>query len=144
MPILLLTGVVLSDVEDSIPVCQRSAAVARRRWPGTSRQDRVRKLYVSLSRDGYMRSALTCGTVFWNFPSQRGSIVRTMLHGISNILSFTFIQLRNRLEAAKDAKAGYETQVEELQAQIEREKAVRPESVCVLQSFACSVVTWHE
>lgn len=71
----------------------------------------VKEVLQSLVDDGLVQAdKIGSGNFFWNFPSQRGSI------------------LRNRLEAAKDAKAGYETQVEELQAQIEREKAVRPES----------------
>lgn len=46
-----------------------------------------------------------------------------------HVLSW-FFQVRNRLATGRNAKWGHNSQVEELEASIEREKAVRPESVC--------------
>ncbi|KAN0091008.1 Meiotic nuclear division protein 1 [Tylopilus felleus] len=72
----------------------------------------VKEVLQSLVDDGLVQGdKIGSSNFFWSFPSQRGSI------------------LRNRLDAAKGAKKNHENQVAELGAAIERERAVRPESV---------------
>lgn len=53
----------------------------------------------------------------------------------------SFFQVRNRLDTSKNAHSCHNSQLEELVASIEREKVVRPESVC-FNSFVN--VSWVE
>ncbi|KAF8844721.1 meiotic nuclear division protein 1 [Paxillus ammoniavirescens] len=71
----------------------------------------VKEVLQSLVDDGLVQSdKIGSSNFFWSFPSQRGSIIR------------------NKLGAAKEAKASYENQVAELRAALERERAMRPEN----------------
>ncbi|KIJ67711.1 hypothetical protein HYDPIDRAFT_107183 [Hydnomerulius pinastri MD-312] len=71
----------------------------------------VKEVLQSLVDDGLVQSdKIGSSNFFWSFPSQRGGIIR------------------NKLDAAKEAKANRASQLGELRATLEREKAMRPES----------------
>ncbi|KAF9244879.1 meiotic nuclear division protein 1, partial [Melanogaster broomeanus] len=71
----------------------------------------VKEVLQSLVDDGLVQGdKIGSSNFFWSFPSQRGSIIR------------------NKLDAAKEAKTNYENQLAELRAALERERAMRSES----------------
>ncbi|KAH7888826.1 meiotic nuclear division protein 1 [Phlebopus sp. FC_14] len=71
----------------------------------------VKEILQSLVDDGLVQSdKVGSSNFFWSFPSQRGSIIR------------------NRLDTAKLTKASNESQLTELRASLDREKAMRLES----------------
>lgn len=71
----------------------------------------VKETLQSLVDDGLVQTdKIGSSNFFWSFPSQRGSIVR------------------NRLDTSRNAQSSHNSQLEELEASIEREKAIRPES----------------
>ncbi|EGO00303.1 hypothetical protein SERLA73DRAFT_180824 [Serpula lacrymans var. lacrymans S7.3] len=71
----------------------------------------VKEVLQSLVDDGLVQAdKIGSSNFFWSFPSQRGAIVQ------------------NRLDAAKDARLASQTQLANLRASIEAEKALRPQS----------------
>ncbi|KAL4074044.1 meiotic nuclear division protein 1, partial [Scleroderma citrinum] len=71
----------------------------------------VKETLQSLVDDGLVQTdKIGSSNFFWSFPSQRGSIIR------------------NRLDTGKNVQLNHNNQLQDLEASIEREKAVRPES----------------
>ncbi|KAI0066089.1 meiotic nuclear division protein 1, partial [Artomyces pyxidatus] len=71
----------------------------------------VKEVLQSLVDDNLVQTdKVGSSNFFWSFPSQRGAI------------------LQNKLDAAKETQKGYQKQLEEVRANIEAERAVRPES----------------
>lgn len=72
----------------------------------------VKEVLQSLVDDGLVQAdKIGSSNFFWSFPSQRGAM------------------MQNRLAAVREAQATHETQLREVRAAIEAEKAARPESV---------------
>ncbi|KAI0733067.1 meiotic nuclear division protein 1 [Fomitopsis betulina] len=72
----------------------------------------VKEVLQSLVDDGLVQAdKIGSSNFFWSFPSQRGAM------------------MQNRLVSVKESQASYRTQIQELRAAIDAEKAARPESV---------------
>jgi len=78
----------------------------------------------SLVDDGLVQGdKIGSSNFFWSFPSQRGAI------------------LQGRLDVVKETRGSYESQMAELRAAVQAEKAARPESeerVVLLETLAAS------
>ncbi|OCB86905.1 hypothetical protein A7U60_g6079 [Sanghuangporus baumii] len=72
----------------------------------------VKEVLQGLVDDGLVQAdKIGSSNFFWSFPSQRGAI------------------MNNRLNAAKEARANSQFQLQELQENIEKEKMLRPDNV---------------
>jgi hypothetical protein len=69
-------------------------------------------------------------TVYWSFPSQRGAIVRSFLLAQLKLIQRLYLrQIQAKLSTAQETRESCEKQIAELKANVEAEKALRPETV---------------